>query len=467
MAKYHEIEVLRAGTLGSYITNAMITRINSEGDLFPDCGEPFPGAVSLHAHEFTHYLHNFSTQVGFNMLASCIWLLNNFSRGANNVGGYENKHDVSSSDSAKLSFLLLKSMRGSVSGILPTYSAKKIKQWCFSQVREEKRNLIHSTEGHLGDICVHNVNIDIINSSGDTVSFSVQFGLNFISEGVAYEIEREIRKGAGIPESMLDDQTPIFPYLAYKPFIDHLVGRETSSEERISIGNYALLTSSASKGLLDGCYSLKLDSELNTSENFDSYKKTTLSKFKSRVNNINEMEMKNLLETLKGSEILSKGFEFYSQLILTALNMRLSDPNVEMKLIEKQMTGDDFNKLTSNILERWVCQEKADRLDEINWIGCPGGLIESEEETLSAVSILQSCIHYVQCHFSLEGNIIETLKLPNIKCPFSGACQVEEDEGNPDVCKTKPWNFKRNNQEQEYDNKVCWYIAGVKAITPI
>lgn len=89
MYKYHEREVLNAGKLGTYRVHSLFTRITSEGDLNPEIGEPLQGAVALHAHEYTHYLHNLSTLAGLDALLACFWLVAPFVRGTDGRVGIQ------------------------------------------------------------------------------------------------------------------------------------------------------------------------------------------------------------------------------------------------------------------------------------------------------------------------------------------------------------------------------------------
>jgi hypothetical protein len=78
---------------------------------------------------------------------------------------------------------------------------------------------------------------------GEELDFRLMPGLKFITEGIAYEIERDIKMRWGISATEVDLSTPAYPYLMYGPLLEYLAGTKLSSKERIAIGLYHCATS--------------------------------------------------------------------------------------------------------------------------------------------------------------------------------------------------------------------------------
>jgi hypothetical protein len=71
---------------------------------------------------------------------------------------------------------------------------------------------------------------------GEELDFRLMPGLKFITEGIAYEIERDIKMRWGISATEVDLSTPAYPYLMYGPLLEYLAGTKLSSKERIATG---------------------------------------------------------------------------------------------------------------------------------------------------------------------------------------------------------------------------------------
>ena len=458
VSQYYLQEALRAGTLGTYRVNALFTRISSDGDLEPDFGEPMPGAVSLHAHEYTHYLHNLSTVAGVMSLLSSFWLLLPFIRNADSNARILASSATGLDDDVGSAFQVINVMRGITRGIPNNYSWPKVSSWQFEAPTSAVRKIIHSSET-LSQITVFSFTAKAIFSSGHSLQIEVQPGLDFITEGVAYEIDREARRLAGIPEEVLDDQTPSYPYLVFRPLVDFLIGQQSSAEERIVIGTLALLDNSPSEGLIQVCEAIRTESEEGSSEGFADYTNQLCDRFKNYSNHIIGSQLSTVVSILSGSKVLSIGASIYCQLIRTALAKRQESPVMETAFIESKMDSEDFLQRSLRMLERQVCQEKFGSSNVISWIGLPGSVADQPDEALRAFSILQSAIHYVQHHFTTDA-IVPTAQLRDTPCPFSGACEAQIERNFPEVCDTKPWEFQYSAARAS----VCFYEAAQIAL---
>ena len=460
MYKYHEREVLNAGKLGTYRVHSLFTRITSEGDLNPEIGEPLQGAVALHAHEYTHYLHNLSTLAGLDALLACFWLIAPFVRGTDERGWFTASEGLEQDDQLTAAFVVMKSSRGSVTGIPKddNFQWPEINQWCFGEVRSESVTLTHSTEGEIGKIQMESILITAKHNQGEPLEIVLCPGLDFLSEGIAYEIEREQRRVPQFSEKILDSQTPSYPYLAYRPLVEHLVGYSTTPQERILIGNLALLSSAPAKTFFELCAAIKRDKDRGDGKKFeqDRIGDNIYGNFLKHVSNPKFSYTDQLKELLSGSSDHIEGLEIYCKLIDKGLKQRTNTFMLEQMMIQKKFSADEFRDFTLNILERLVCQDKVDDDSVIEWIAPLNGVIaELPEEILQKLSVLQTSIHYLQQHFTADGRLGSTAQLQESACPFSGACETQKQYGYPTDCGRKPWNVSVDGGK-----KVCWYEAG-------
>jgi hypothetical protein len=453
MSKHHIQETLQAGNMGTYRPNALFTRISSEGDLEPEYGDPLPGAVALHAHEYTHYLHNLSTNAGAMSLVSSFWLIHPFIKNADRNAQILVSSESAVDDDVISAFKVMNVMRGVTRGIPKGYSWPSARSWDFKQPTLAVHEVTHSSK-IVAKVNVFTIKSRAVFSDDHSLDIEIQPGLDFISEGVAYEIEREIRRHAGISDDFLDHQTPSYPYLTFRPLVDFLIGQPSTAEERILLGTFALLDHSPSEGLIKACSVVRMELQEGLEGGFSNYLNQALYHFKKYANGIIESQLPAISKILSQSKTLSTGVEIYCKLIKKSLENRQKSPVMEAVFIQSKMTAEDFLRKSLNILERQVCQEKPGSASVISWIGLKGSIADESDETLQAFSVLQAAVHYVQQHFTINA-IVPTADIPETRCPFSRACEIQTKANFPEACDTKPWEFQLTNDR----TKVCFYEA--------
>ncbi|WP_248747418.1 hypothetical protein, partial [Pseudomonas sp. MWU12-2037] len=458
MSEYHDREVLNAGTMGTYRVHSLFTKITCDGDLEPEFGDPFPGAVALHAHEYTHYLHNLSTLAGLQSMQACFLLMVPFIRHTNELGFFTAPENHELDDTVAFAFKMMNDARGSIEGRPREkgFEWPKITEWVFSELQPEQIDVSHASE-NLGALGTYYSAAEAKTQNGESIEFTLRPGLDFISEGVAYEVEREQRRLAGGAEHQLDVETPSFPYLAYRPFIEHLIGRSTTPAERILIGNLSLLIGNPSTALWHLSNAIKQDEARgdNSPLEFKKVEKYILNEFRRQSFGTEQFHTVLLHQITEGSSELSRGMEIYTKLIDKALTLRGDFPSIELVFLKEKLTGEEFKRTIANMLEHLVLQEKAGQEATLQWIGAPGSIVSLADSEFEKLTVLQSSIHYLQQHFTTSG-LANTAELKETACPFYGACPIEREYGNPPDCQSKPWLVSITPDR----SKVCWYEAG-------
>ncbi|ALQ06490.1 hypothetical protein [Pseudomonas brassicacearum] len=458
MSEYHDREVLNAGTMGTYRVHSLFTKITCDGDLDPEYDDPFPGAVALHAHEYTHYLHNLSTVAGLQSMQACFLLMVPFINYTDEHGFFTAPENHELDDTVSLAFKMMNDARGSIEGRPREkgFAWPTITEWVFSELQSEQVDVSYSNE-QFGSLQAYYSRVEAKTQSGDSIEFTLRPGLDFISEGVAYEVEREQRRLAGGAEHQLDAETPSFPYLAYRPFIEFLIGRNTTPEERVLIGNLCLLIGAPSTALWHICNAIRRDDARgdNSHLEFKHVENYILNEFKKQSSGTEQLHTVLLHQITEGSRELSRGAELYARLINKALKLRADFPSIELVFIKEKLTGEEFKKTVANMLEHLVLQEKAGQEATLEWIGVPGSIVSLTDAEFEKLTVLQTSIHYLQQHFTTSG-LANSAELRETACPFYGACSIEKEYGNPSNCKSKPWLVSITPDR----SKICWYEAG-------
>ncbi|SDP93008.1 hypothetical protein SAMN05216303_11149 [Rhodoferax sp. OV413] len=446
-------EQFSSATLGVYSTSSFFTRFSSLADLFPVDEDSCPSAIPTHVHEFVHYLHNISTTAGIRaafLANAAVFTAAQFlieeKKGVGKSSDESTQGDNIGFFIKNLNFIL-----GSFEKNVSDKNEISKLFWNISHLQSYTQNYFPKSFAY---------QVTISGRLGcRTVDGILKIGLNFITEGVAYEVERELWEKRGDLKKVIDDRTPIFPYLTYEPLVDYLVGRPTTPLERISVGNAALMHYSPSQGFVDACLALR-----KSGEKFEEYLRGLMGNFESYVEGEFEGEINILREFYAHTDKLEVPFENYLSRIKDAAKQRMKNPCLEALFLRKNLTSQTFLEISCSLAENVIVQEKADGTAVVDYRGNRNGLANSSNEDIIWFIVLCSAIHFVKQHFTSSGRIVATKFLKETKCPFSGACHVELAEGNPEMCKKSPWKFEPKNKENK--EGVCWYIAGIRSITP-
>ncbi|MBT2787787.1 MULTISPECIES: hypothetical protein [unclassified Halomonas] len=251
-----EFDSLSSAAAGIYRQNAFYIRMSSLFDLDPQENDPLPAAVAMHAHEYVHFLHNASTTAGQAYLHSNLILLRVMAGGCNEQGHFLGLDTMSEDGRNSLCYVatIMNAQLGTTSA-KSLSGCKEILQWEYDFPRILTSQNVSKA---ISTFKTHEEN-------GDITSQDITIGLSFITEGVAYEVEREMRRLSGIPDNDLDLHVPIFPYLAYRKAIRNWSGRDLQAHDLIAIGITALSHIFSGFWLYTICVSLRNTNESVTS----------------------------------------------------------------------------------------------------------------------------------------------------------------------------------------------------------
>lgn len=446
MTHSSEFENSSSAAAGIYRQNTFYIRMSSIFDLEPSEGEPLPAAVALHAHEYVHFLHNASTTAGQAYLLSNLTLLRAMAGGCDDQGYFRGLDEMPEQGRNFLreTVALMRAQLGTT-GAKPLADCKDISLWKYSSPEVVKSDGIPSVRAVFS----------AKNLDGESRSQDVAIGLSFITEGVAYEVEREMRRLGGAPEVDLDTQTMIFPYLAYREVVRSWSGRDLQAEDLIAIGVAALAHSFSGYWLVQICEALK-----STTQPLNS----VLEKASASCRSDSEIVLAALREQrndLSKGDVIWTAMGEYMKMAEAGVQLRQKYWAPEFSFISHPLTVEQFRRRIGAMLDCLVIQGKPNGALDMYWIG-PGTVADSERSA-SCLGALQSALHFNQLHLTADGSAVATAALQSrpTPCPFTGGCETERNENFPSLCKSAPWMRYASAPPGEL---ICWYAAGVKAL---
>lgn len=445
------LEVVDHSYMGRYQSCVLHIQTHSLMDLAPEHGQVTETAIATHAHEYVHYLHSIGTTAGQAYLLFNLLLLRNLVGGSDVHGHFLGAHVLREVNRfASKEFLqAMQDLRGHRSPELHRGGAllqRRPINWSFDGASR-------LTAGPMGIQRVL-VGVSAEHSNGTRVHGSFDVGYSFVTEGVAYEVDREIRRKQGAPISTLDDRANYFPYLAYGDLVDQWVGRRTSARERILIGNVALGTPSVGVGMQRACKAArkgKRPAEVALKKKFDD------------ANVLSELWTRKLRAAVPYTgpgPIVTQGLKAYVTLIDLANDCRRRLKAPELLFLEQRLDVPGFRSVLASLVDCMLIQEKPDQSVEMSWIG-PNQVALDEEEA-SQIAAMQSAFHFNHLHHRNQGEVAATGTLTETRCPYATACEVEVPPEQKRYCSSSPWMMSLNAHS---GNKVCWYSAGVKALS--
>lgn len=447
---WHEAHSSQA--MGSYRPNSLFIWAHSLADLDPDSDEPSLSAISTHAHEYIHYLHNVATVSGLYVFLTGLWLMGTLAACADSEG--HSRGDTYLTDEQKkmmsASVSCLVAIKGGgewADAVNPTAPPLN---WSFS--KHELRTGQIELADQILNYDLASISGKAVDAKGKSSDFVIEIGYDLINEGVAYEVDREIRRSGGACIGDLDLGTPPYPYLAYGAIVEHLLGRVATPKERICIGVAALQKVYPGAALVEFCLSLR---SMATAPSDDSWvKPSTLRNFLDPIN----LLLKPTLKELHGANADPWGGDDALALFQRGFHLRSMNSLLELSFVERRIDKASYRQCISTMVDCCVIQSKPNNKVIHEWVGT--GTVARNEEDAARIGVFQASLHFALLHIGPnERRFHPTSILRPTACPYSGGCQVEIDDGHPIECRAQPWS---RYKEVPRGGKVCWYAAGVK-----
>ncbi|MGC8116813.1 hypothetical protein ACP3VQ_17485 [Metapseudomonas otitidis] len=446
--------------LGSYRNNSLFTTLPPEADIRTlETGSPLDTEaceknIGLNIHEYIHQLHNFSTTSGLQLLKNRLAALQIFATGTDDNGHYIRQGKIYK----HLNKNILENFEKDYSRILG--NTDKIDKWGnLSEFSFETTCYQEETDDSSDPCTIIGVDAKFKLNGVEREAKIQNIGYNIITEGIAYEIERQVRNSiTGKSGIELELATPPLPYRFYRPIVEHFVGRECSVPELVKVGILALQNKIPSLGLFAAASALREGGSVYSEfiSNTINEHNIVLAGYKATIAELHE-------KALAGTT-LKDGLILLDEIVMSAMNKREKDPFYELLFLRETMTPEVFTHIlrTEELPPRCILQYKHDETAELYFIG--QGVSDYSDTRVGAISTLQCALQFSTLHIAPNGSFNNTVRLqesPNkLACPYLDACPLKDKRENQNLCSEAPWMHDLGIQTGD----VCWYVNGVKSL---
>lgn len=442
-------------TGGTYSVNGFFITAHSLADLDPDDDEPLPYAIHIHAHEYVHYLHNISTVSGLHLFLIGLYLMGMLVACTDENGHCVGDGALTDEERQWLSCLVawIVALKGGQTWGDEGEPKLPPVKWTFEAPK--RKTVQFKSAVHVTDMELASVTGKATDAKGNVFPFSIDIGYDLITEGVAYEVDREIRRENGMAERDLDQFTPPYPYVAYGELIEYLLERSSTPQERIQIGVIALQSTSPGASFVECCEELKkgLASTLSDGTFLTPALREDVCEA------LFKQSLEPVLAALQGSQSQEWGGNDALALFKEGFRLRIANGLLEFSFLGRPMDKLAFHSLIATMVDCCVIQATPGEKVRHEWVG--PGLVAKTERDAERIGFFQSSLHYTLLHVGPSGKLHPSNRLRSSACPYSGGCQVEIDDGMPLECKTRPWT---RYQDVPLGGKMCWYACGVKML---
>jgi len=447
-------------TWGEYVLGQFYFRINTrkpkihygiksgkEKELLPDSQTMLQAEHGLAMfHEYIHYLHEVSTQVG------AIGFSLEFLRRAIISQGFNSNVDSCELPGVKDKIVRDKFVKTCISnGVLMGSHDLKSNMGYFNQIKGigSENQIFYAPVADSFqelELKIPSIEYEFINN-GIAYPASIKFGKFYLYEGIAYELEREYERRLN-GRDRITDPLAKSEYTVLRDIARHLApGIE--KKDMLTIAslslNYLNCGEMFIKYLED--FVKRIDNE-SVSEIIDSFRDETKESLHDSVEKLDEA-LNEVLVAVKGRYHLENAFKYLIRVYLNAYKVRCDMPDIEITYFYEGKLSELYD--TIKVCDQmYLFEEGGEYLKDIF-----GTTLE--RELAEHLKVHQAWAHYVHSHKVASTEDIEQHE--EIKCPFYTTCHLEYRSRHEHICKSKPWRIYEvgvNNKGRQ-----CWYGRGV------
>ena len=450
---------------GSYRPNHFIITIGASNKVLEE-GQPGldqlnRSQLSLFVHEYWHYLQNISTPAGveeitiYQVLLSLLWrtleigetVKSSKEFSASDIEEYEKCID------------LLNILQGDryPAGVTRDQN-RQINSFKIIDVVEEQSGYKFLKQSR----SALKLSLEYESKSLDkTQTTTFNFGKHALFEGLAYEIDRSVEKGASIDGVGGEDNAFLFPYHVMRELalfkFDNI-----SRIEILALGTLALLYPSPGvhywkllqsyqtirKSGFDISSSLEKLISISLEEN-ENYFKTLM------------MELEDISKIHQRRGVTQYAWEYLISTFRKLLSRRKDNPLFDLEPFAKNMAEDE--KLHRLMMEYQPCIVLQENFSVTNddiqkdYLFSFSNLKVAGFSLSDMMGTLQCLHHFMESH---RGSKI-FMKTDDIKrtCPMYSCCNLPTRKNNPKICKHTPWKAYQRNPSD-----TCWYGSALASL---
>lgn len=441
-------------TLGSYRTHLALISLAPQASFWSEGNEPTLDRWAVFAHEYAHFLHNFSTISGLWDFVVHLRLAGLFIR---TVGADGTSHGMDVLDEPeRLDFGKWHRLRQHLSGTRypfdPDYHRRDV-QISISGHEKVPASLSFSTQDFPVDLESTQVSFEVWSASTPKELRTLIFGSWHIMEALAYEIERTIFKANGADVAALDSTVDSYPYKFGRHLFED-VARTIPSEAVFSrVCVMALQSTDPGTAFVDIA---KVFRKRPLSEpdavTLKRLEIDTLQELRQKATTIVNQTLRPEFERFASRGTIGPALATLGDMAYKYVDLRTKDLFFELTLFEQPLDRDRLRQLLQSyppcpIVHKTTLNGISDLFNI--------SLTELSPEALDALCAYQTFSQFMLAHFQPAG-FRRTAECPPSQCIFFGACTAYQATHTPELCQTQPWrSFVQN------DGTICLYAAGV------
>jgi hypothetical protein len=447
----------RSNILGEYAPDRfMITLGQDAAFIDPSTLVPLPldnDRVSILFHEYVHYLQNIATAAGYHSFRRALdgWRLFRETVGT----------DGSCAGSASLpperaewvaQYLAIGDMfDGDVDVDLPDTFV--VDSFDIDEVNAVPVAMpIGTLTAHVTTVTFRGTARD---PKGATEPYEYHFGTVAVMEGVAYELDQIVARGAsgkGTPKY----PSPPFPYHVLRKLITHhFPNADTRSVLRM--GCLALMSNDPAGAISDLCRIAveKLARGASLEEAIDQVDATQIHDLNDAIRSVDIPDHEHAFQ----GGTLGKGIAYVHGLFKEHLAARKYEPCLELAAVrsDERVDFDGVRKLFERIRPCMVLQQGRGSDSKLGrdllWVNGDHGFNVRDE-----LAVLHCALHFMSSHLG-QDCFVESADAESSACPFYTCCSLPLRTKSPGICKRRPW--KSFSWHGWPTTERCWYASAV------
>jgi hypothetical protein len=452
-------DYLHSRTLGTYKSNLALITLQREASFWIANNESTVEHWCVFAHEYAHFLHNFSTIAGLYDFVAHLRLMGLFIRTVD-VNGTSHGTDALT-ERERADFLVWLALKQHLLGdTRPPFDSdyhRRDVRIAVDDITTSQRSLELSTQPDPFLVEDTNIGFSVWSVSTPAERRSVTFGSWHIMEGLAYEIEKSIRKVNGAGQGDAENQVPIYPYKFARIVFEHEA--RTSLEVEV-FGRVCLLALQSSD---PGASFIEL-ARVFRKRRLGEADATTLGRVEKVTSSTFSGRARDIITRMLATEFdrfaarggpVGKAVVSLGEMCFKYVDLRSKNPFFELELFEQAL---DRERLRHIIEQYPPCPI----VHEANMDGAGKEFINLSINALpqgavDALCVYQTFSQFMFAHLCQTG-FHKTSSCSKSRCIFFGACAAPQAIDAPESCQTRPWVAYRPS-----DSSLCIYAAGVAA----
>lgn len=450
------MEELRSQAMGTYTTNNAIIRIKKDYSFWnPDIEHP-PATLALFAHEYLHYLHNFSTIAGIYGFVCHLRIAKLFRGTVGEDGLSIGAAALSADEGVELKHLLAWRSHLFGSHTLVGSDLSQRPDTVFD-IKSISTRTEHCDLKPLGiELRTPIVEVNFRRGQDHSEHHQIVLGSLAVMESVAWETEKSIFELRKEPIFQYEAMMPAYPYKLPRAIFEHLSGEKPSSNFLSRIGVLSLQTSDPGQEFIGIAQRAgTLLKEMDEDAALTQLTNEVMTPFRVRAQDICTFLLVPEFSIYDRLGIVGQGATDLSTKCAQYIHLRTESPFFELDALELATDSDSLRKL---LISHPPCP-----IMHISNDKEPLELFYISETDLSEIELgklgsLQAYLEFLNMHFVNHG-FADTKTIKKGKCLFFGVCRHSLSKSRPEICKTAPWESISCIKP----HGACWFAHGVAA----